>query len=61
MRSIYITNVQLDHKEILGKGIENIAKEKAGILKKIKIFFLAIPMTNSLKKEIKIKNANHLF
>ena len=29
-----ITNVQLDHEEILGKGIENIAKEKAGIIKK---------------------------
>ena len=28
-----ITNVQLDHEEILGKGIENIAKEKAGIIK----------------------------
>ena len=54
-----ITNVQLDHEEILGKGIENIAKEKAGIIKKNKHFIFGhSQMPNSLEKEISIKNAN---
>lgn len=53
-----ISNIQLDHEEILGKGIENIAKEKAGIIKKNKPFILGQShMPNSLKKEIKIKNS----
>ncbi len=54
-----ITNVQLDHEEILGKGIENIAKEKAGIIKKNKHFIFGhSQMPNSLEQEISIKNAN---
>ena len=54
-----ITNVKLDHEEILGKGIENIAKEKAGIIKQNKHFIFGhSQMPNSLKKEISIKNAN---
>ena len=54
-----ITNVQLDHEEILGKGIENIAKEKAGIIKENKDFIFGhSQMPNSLKQEITIKNAN---
>ena len=54
-----ITNVQLDHEDILGKGIENIAKEKAGIIKKNKHFIFGhSQMPNSLKQEISIKNAN---
>ena len=57
-----ITNVQLDHEEILGKGIENIAKEKAGIIKENKKFIFGNShVPNSLKKEIKIKNANSSF
>ena len=54
-----ITNVQLDHEEILGKGIENIAKEKAGIIKKNKHFIFGhSQMPNRLEQEIIIKNAN---
>ena len=54
-----ITNVQLDHEEILGEGIENIAKEKAGIIKENKDFIFGhSQMPNSLKQEITIKNAN---
>ena len=54
-----ITNVQLDHEEILGKGIENIAKEKAGIIKENKYFIFGhSQMPNSLEQEIIIKNAN---
>ena len=57
-----ITNVQLDHEEILGKGIENIAKEKAGIIKENKNFIFGHSyVPNSLKEEIKIKNANSSF
>ena len=57
-----ITNVQLDHEEILGKGIENIAKEKAGIIKENKNFIFGHShVPNSLKKEIKIKNAYSSF
>ena len=57
-----ITNVQLDHEEILGKGIENIAKEKAGIIKENKDFIFGHShVPNSLKNEIKIKNANSSF
>ena len=54
-----ITNVQLDHEEILGKGIENIAKEKAGIIKENQNFIFGHShLPNSLKKEIRIKNAS---
>ena len=54
-----ITNVKLDHEEILGKGIENIAKEKAGIIKQNKHFIFGhSQMPNSLEQEISIKNAN---
>jgi dihydrofolate synthase/folylpolyglutamate synthase len=54
-----ITNVQLDHEEILGKGIENIAKEKAGIIKENQNFVFGHSyVPNSLKKEIRIKNAS---
>ncbi|WP_343189559.1 bifunctional folylpolyglutamate synthase/dihydrofolate synthase [Buchnera aphidicola] len=35
-----ITNIKLDHMKILGNSIENIAYEKAGILKKNKICFI---------------------
>jgi dihydrofolate synthase/folylpolyglutamate synthase len=34
-----ITNVQLDHQNILGDTIEEIATEKAGILKNISLLF----------------------
>jgi dihydrofolate synthase/folylpolyglutamate synthase len=37
-----ITNVQLDHQNILGDTIEEIAGEKAGIIKSI---FLLFPET----------------
>ena len=54
-----ITNVQIDHEEILGKGIENISREKAGIIKENQHFIFGQPqMPNSLEEEIRIKNAN---
>lgn len=34
-----ITNIGLDHTDILGKTIEDIAKDKAGIIKKDSVFF----------------------
>ena len=56
-----ITNVQLDHEEILGKGIENIAKEKAGIIKENQHFIFGDShMPNSLEQETIIKNVNSL-
>lgn len=54
-----ITNIQLDHEEILGKGIENIAKEKAGIIRENQNFIFGHShLPNSLKKELRIKKAN---
>ena len=50
-----ITNVQLDHEEILGKGIENIAKEKAGIIKENKT--VIIGETHPETKEVFIQSA----
>jgi len=34
-----ITNIGLDHTEILGRTLEDIAKDKAGIIKKDSVFF----------------------
>ena len=46
---IIITNVQLDHEEFW-KGIENIAKKKLELLKKIKFAFWPFPCTKFFKK-----------
>jgi len=54
-----ITKIALDHEEILGKGIENIGKEKAGIIRSDQVFIYGeglIP--NSVKKVLDKLNPN---
>ena len=54
-----ITKIALDHEEILGKGIENIGKEKAGIIRSDQVFIYGeglIP--NSVKKVVDKLNPN---
>lgn len=54
-----ITKIALDHEEILGKGIENIGKEKAGIIRSDQVFIYGeglIP--NSVKKVVDNLNPN---
>ena len=59
-----ITNVALDHQNILGDTVELIAKEKAGIIKKgIPVVFGSTTekVLSVLKKEAERKNANYYF
>ena len=54
-----ITKIALDHEEILGKGRENIGKEKAGIIRSDQVFIYGeglIP--NSVKKVVDNLNPN---
>ncbi|RZO99109.1 MAG: hypothetical protein EVA47_02115 [Gammaproteobacteria bacterium] len=54
-----ITKIALDHEEILGKGRENIGKEKAGIIRSDQVFIYGeglIP--NSVKKVVDKLNPN---
>ena len=64
-----ITNIGLDHTNILGNSYEEIAFEKAGIIKKGAPIFTAVQLPNALKvieeqaelKEAPIRRLNHEF
>lgn len=59
-----ITNVALDHQNILGDTVELIAKEKAGIIKKgIPVVFGSTTekVLSVLKEEAELKSANYYF